>query len=149
MVRTPILWVLLDLVEQFLKCVGISSLHDSSLFRKDFIVLDQFESLLPALEPYYHPCKASEFIYKPLTLTSAVTILRQILKSHNASLILHEKETTTGAVLKTKVKFHLTEHVHLGIEYMNTYYKAPGPRNPNSDTLRTNTDVIFSVGFSY
>lgn len=61
----------------------------------------------------------------------------------------YEKETTTGAVLKTKVKFHLTEHVHLGIEYMNTYYKAPGPRNPNSDTLRTNTDVIFSVGFSY
>lgn len=61
----------------------------------------------------------------------------------------YEKETYSGAVLKTKVKFHLTEQVHLGVEYMNTYYNAPGPRDPKSDKLRTNTDVIFSVGFSY
>lgn len=61
----------------------------------------------------------------------------------------YEKETYGGAILKTKVKFHLTENVHLGVEYMNTYYQAPGPRNPKSDKLRTNTDVIFSVGFSY
>ena len=61
----------------------------------------------------------------------------------------YAKESYTGAVLKTKVKFHLTEHVHLGLEYMNTYYNAPGPKNPKSDKLRTNTDVVFSVGFSY
>jgi outer membrane beta-barrel protein len=61
----------------------------------------------------------------------------------------YRKDTYTGAVLKTKVKFHLTEHVHLGVEYMNTYYNAPGPKDPKSDKLRTNTDVIFSVGFSY
>ena len=58
-------------------------------------------------------------------------------------------ENYTGAVLKTNVKLHLTERVHLGLEYMNTYYRAPGPRNPNQDKLRTNTDVIMSVGFSY
>ena len=61
----------------------------------------------------------------------------------------YAKENYTGAVLKTKVKFHLTENVHLGLEYMNTYYNAPGPKNPKSDKLRTNTDVVFSVGFSY
>lgn len=61
----------------------------------------------------------------------------------------YEKEKYTGAVLKTKVKFHITENVHLGLEYMNTYYQAPGPQNPKSDKLRTNTDVVFSVGFSY
>ncbi|WP_408096051.1 outer membrane beta-barrel domain-containing protein [Peredibacter sp. HCB2-198] len=60
----------------------------------------------------------------------------------------YTKENYTGAVLKTKVKFHLTENVHLGLEYMNTYYNAPGPKSP-SDKLRTNTDVVFSVGFSY
>jgi len=61
----------------------------------------------------------------------------------------YEKETYNGAVLKTKVKFHVTENVHLGLEYMNTYYMAPGPKDPKSDKLRTNTDLIFSVGFSF
>ncbi len=61
----------------------------------------------------------------------------------------YEKETYNGGVLKTKIKFHIKENVHLGVEYMNTYYMAPGPKNPKSDRLRTNTDLIFSVGFSF
>lgn len=61
----------------------------------------------------------------------------------------YEKENYAGAVLKTKVKFHLKENLHLGVEYMNTYYRAPGPKNPKSDVLRTNTDLIFSIGISY
>ncbi len=61
----------------------------------------------------------------------------------------YEQEIYNGAILKTKLKFHLRENLHLGVEYMNTYYMAPGPQNPNSDKLRTNTDLIFSVGFSY
>jgi hypothetical protein len=60
-----------------------------------------------------------------------------------------ENESRSGALLKTKVKFHLNENVHVGVEYMNTYYNAPGPRNPQSDSLRINTDVILSVGFSF
>lgn len=59
------------------------------------------------------------------------------------------KKSYTGAVLKTKVKFHLKENVHLGLEYMNTYYMAPGPKAPKTDKLRTNTDVILSIGFSF
>lgn len=61
----------------------------------------------------------------------------------------YEREMHKGALLKTKLKFHLTENMHLGIEYMNTYYMAPGPQNPKSDKLRTNSDLIFSVGFSF
>jgi outer membrane beta-barrel protein len=61
----------------------------------------------------------------------------------------YKKESYTGAIVKTNVKVHITENVHLGLEYMNTYYTAPGPRNPKSDRLRTNTDVVLSVGFSF
>jgi outer membrane beta-barrel protein len=61
----------------------------------------------------------------------------------------YEKKSYNGGVLKTKLKFHLRENVHLGLEYMNTYYMAPGPKDPKSDKLRTNTDVILSVGFSF
>lgn len=58
-------------------------------------------------------------------------------------------ENYTGGILKTNLKFHLTENVHISIEYMNTYYRAPSAKNPNTDRLRTNTDVITSIGFSY
>ena len=61
----------------------------------------------------------------------------------------YTKESHTGAVAKTQVKFHLRENIHIGVEYMNTYYNAPGPKNPKKDVLRTNTDVILSVGFSF
>ncbi len=58
-------------------------------------------------------------------------------------------ENTTGAVLKTNVKFHLRENVHIGLEYMSTHYNAPGPKNPTQDKLRTNSDFIISLGFSF
>lgn len=57
-------------------------------------------------------------------------------------------ERYTGAVLKTNLKFHITENWHVSTEYMNTYFQAAGPRSPTKK-LRTNTDVILSVGFSY
>lgn len=60
-----------------------------------------------------------------------------------------EKESYTGGVLKSNVKLHLTEKIHVGLEYMNTYYMAPGPKDPKNDKLRTNTDIMISVGFSY
>lgn len=60
-----------------------------------------------------------------------------------------DKESYTGGIVKSKLKLHLRENVYLGLEYINTYYQAPGPRNPKSDKLRTNTDIVFSVGFSY
>lgn len=61
----------------------------------------------------------------------------------------YDKETYTGGVLKTNVKVHLKENVHLGLEYMSTSYMAPGPKNPKEDKLRTNTDIIMSIGFSF
>ncbi len=60
-----------------------------------------------------------------------------------------EKESRMGGVAKTNIKLHFKENMHIGLEYMNTYYRAPGPKSPNADKLRTNTDVILSVGFSF
>ncbi len=61
----------------------------------------------------------------------------------------YEKESYTGGILKSNVKLHLTENIHVGLEYMNTYYMAPGPKDPKNDKLRTNTDIMINVGFSY
>jgi outer membrane beta-barrel protein len=61
-----------------------------------------------------------------------------------------DPESYNGAILKSKLKFHLREHVHLGVEYFNTYYMAPGPVDlGGAKKMRINTDIVFSVGFSY
>ena len=60
-----------------------------------------------------------------------------------------KKESYNGIGAKTNVKFHINEFTHIGIEYHNTYYRAAGPKSPNSKKLKTNSDIIFSVGFSY
>lgn len=82
--------------------------------------------------------------YAQINAQSNLKTVRQ-----GGTLGAYDDETYSGALLKTKFKFHLRENIHLGVEYMNTYYRAPGPQNPNSDKLRTNTDLIFSIGFSY
>lgn len=64
----------------------------------------------------------------------------------------YDKETYNALAWKTNMKFHLTENVHLGVEWMQQHYNAPGPnRNgrASKDSLRNNQDLIISVGFSY
>ena len=76
----------LELVEQILKTVGLCSITDFSVFNKQQIQLEEFESLLPLLEPYYIPCKAEEYIHSPLTHHRAITIIIQLLKAHSLTL---------------------------------------------------------------
>ena len=66
----------------------------------------------------------------------------------NASSVSYDKESYSGLIVKSDLKFHIQENLHLGLGYMNTYYRAPSPKNPKSDQLRTNTDIILSIGFS-
>jgi outer membrane beta-barrel protein len=64
----------------------------------------------------------------------------------------YDSEKINAAVWKTKVKFHLKENVHLGVEWMQQHYKAAGPdRNGKSgaEAFKTNQDLIISVGFSF
>lgn len=64
----------------------------------------------------------------------------------------YESEKINAAVWKTKVKFHLKENIHLGVEWMQHHYKGVGPdKNGRSgaEALKTNQDLIISVGFSF
>jgi hypothetical protein len=85
----------LEIVNLFLKACGLKSIHDKAWFSKQHILLDLFEENLPFLEPFYIPCKATEYLYKSLTHKSAITILRQILREHNVSLLSKEKTRTS------------------------------------------------------
>jgi len=61
----------------------------------------------------------------------------------------YDKESMTGAMGKTELRFHLSKNVHIGLEYQNTMYKAAGPRTPNTKSWCNNGDALISVGFSF
>lgn len=63
-----------------------------------------------------------------------------------------ESESHMGIAYKTGFRFHASEHIHIGVDYFRQSYQAPGPTvngAVGSDKWRHNTDVIFSIGFSY
>jgi outer membrane beta-barrel protein len=104
--------------------------------------------------PFYGKINTfNQIFYFDWSFGAGVTMIdaESSLKTATSSLKVntYDRETYTGAVLKTNLKFHLQENIHLGVEYMNTYYMAPSPANPKQDKLRTNTDIIVSVGFSF
>lgn len=63
-----------------------------------------------------------------------------------------EKESYNAAAIKTGLRFHATENIHINIEYLRTTYKAPGPtinNRPGEEKFRANSDLIFSIGISF
>jgi outer membrane beta-barrel protein len=61
----------------------------------------------------------------------------------------YQTENYSGGYLKSAFKFHLNQHWHVGLEWVGTYYQAPGPKNPKVDKIRSNNDLILQIGWSY
>lgn len=68
---------------------------------------------------------------------------------NNTAADTYDSETRGGGYLKSGVKFHLNQNWHVGVEWMGTYYNAPGPRNPKQDKFRSQNDMIIQLGWSY
>lgn len=79
---------------KILNCFGLADLDDMRSFsRKDLRMMKtvrQIEGLLPELTECYLPCKARCYL-TGLTEKNVVTILRQILRTRNYTMISREK----------------------------------------------------------
>ena len=65
---------------------------------------------------------------------------------------MYAKENHLGFSVKTGLKFHATKKVHFGIDLQILYYQAPGvviAEVTSNDKWRSNTDLVFSIGFSF
>lgn len=65
---------------------------------------------------------------------------------------IFEEESHTAGILKTGLRFHATENIHIGIDYKRTQYKANGIRyedRPQEKSWRGHSDLVFSIGFSF
>ncbi len=82
-------------VNEVLRSLKFDSIEDTRVFTLKDLTPESFESSLLLIEPYYIPCKAQKYLHKPLTNLRVLTIIRQLLRSQNYSLIAQEK-TTNG-----------------------------------------------------
>jgi len=80
-----------SLVAELCSTWNLSGIDDSKAFLKESVKLEEFQALLPQLEPYYIPCKARDFLHSPLTPSRALTILRHCLKTQERLLLSFEK----------------------------------------------------------
>ncbi len=50
-----------------------------------------FDEILLEVEPYYYKCKAKKYIHREHTMTSVLTVLRQLVKPHGLTFRTHER----------------------------------------------------------
>lgn len=62
----------------------------------------------------------------------------------------YSDETYTPVQVKSTLKFHINKHMHLGVEFLSTNFKAAtDPTNKSKKDWKRNNDLIFSLGVSF
>ena len=83
-----------ELFITILNAYGFLNLDDKRSITRDYLkkegTVAKINSLRSELEKYYLPCKARTYL-NGLTEKNIITILRQILKTRNYTIISHEK----------------------------------------------------------
>jgi outer membrane beta-barrel protein len=60
-----------------------------------------------------------------------------------------KKESLNGVMLKTGISLYFDEKWSLGIDYMNTSYRAKTPSSEDEVKLKNKSDVVLKLGFSF
>lgn len=84
----------LSFIKKVLTLFGLDGLHDTKFFSKESIkdnhICEKILELEDELKYYYLPCKYKVYV-RNIDERKCITILRQLLKSHNYTLISKEK----------------------------------------------------------
>jgi hypothetical protein len=105
----------LDFFETILRHLGFTGLDDRRWFAKEDLRLENLETWLPLLEPFYLPCKAKRYIHGSMNAQRVMTLVRHLCHAHAIQLqtqekVLKGKKTTLYQILspihQTLVSFH-------------------------------------------
>ena len=80
-----------EMIDQILRSLKVGSITEKRWFSKEELSLDTLEEWLPALEPYYLPCKAERYLQRDITHARIITLLRHLCKAHNIELKTQER----------------------------------------------------------
>lgn len=78
----------LNVVQEWLETLKIFKGH---VFTEESFDWDVFNRILLEAEPYYYPCKARKYLYREHKMTTALTVLRQLVKPHGLTFRTHER----------------------------------------------------------
>ncbi len=78
----------LQVVEEWLQKLKI---RQGIIFTENNFSWDIFNEVLIEVEPYYYPCKARQYLYKNHSISSAINVLRQLVKPHGLNIKTHER----------------------------------------------------------
>lgn len=96
----------LDVVLQLVKCIGLSGLDDSKNFTRYDLArvnaVTQVYAMVEVLRQYYLPCKAKLYLTE-ITDKKIITIVKQVLRLHNYSMLAKEKNHGNKKVIVYRV----------------------------------------------
>jgi hypothetical protein len=81
----------LDIVELVLRSCKLNGLDDRRWFSKEDIPLENLDSWLPFVEPYYLPCKAERYLHGDMTQGKVITVLKHLLKANEIEMKVQER----------------------------------------------------------
>ena len=80
-----------EFVLEILQRLNFIGFNDSKMFTSTDLNIDEFEQMLPLIEPYYYPCKAKRFLYGLDLHAQVITILRHFLRAVGYNLKSYER----------------------------------------------------------
>ncbi|MGH8467018.1 MAG: hypothetical protein ACRER5_22990 [Pseudomonas sp.] len=81
----------LELIEEFVKCLGTTGLQDRRVLVLTDASLERVANMLPRLLPLYIACKAF-YLKRPMTAKNAMNVLRQLLRGAGSPYTVHPRE---------------------------------------------------------
>ncbi len=78
----------LKVVEEWLERLKI---HKGHVFMEEGFDWTCFNQILLEVEPYYYQCKAKKYLHRSHKMTTALTVLRQLVKPHGLTFRTHER----------------------------------------------------------
>lgn len=85
----------MDRLLRVLQCFGLEGVDDRRPFDKEDMqrrgTTRQLQAMVGELEEHYTPCKARTYLYEPMDESRAITVLKQLLRSHGIVLFSRER----------------------------------------------------------
>jgi hypothetical protein len=106
----------LEFVLKIINCFNLKDLNDKKKFTKknlvDFKTKDKIEDLIPELVIYYLPCKYEMFLNN-LNIQKCITILRQMLRIFNYSLIKKENVINKKKIIYYSIQKNINKNIQI------------------------------------
>jgi hypothetical protein len=95
-----------NVAERLVQCLGLQGLDDSSNFTRFDLVrvgtVTRIYAMVEQLSQYYLPCKARIYLTQ-INEKKAITIVKQILRLHNYSVVAKEKNNGNQKVIVYRI----------------------------------------------